>query len=69
MTEKVPFTLTNADRINPLWMRLEEYLNERLEAKRRQNDARADQAATDFLRGEIAQLKALIALGKPNATS
>jgi hypothetical protein len=68
MTEP-PFVLTQSERTSPLWGRLEEHLNKRLEAKRRQNDARVPQPDTDFLRGEIAQLKAFLALGKPSAGS
>jgi len=64
-----PFTLTHAERISPTWMRLEEYLTKRLADKRKQNDMRAPQQDTDFLRGEIAQLKAFLALGKPSAGS
>lgn len=64
-----PFVLTFAERNSPLWIRLHEYLTERLEVKRRANDNRAPQPETDFLRGEIAQLKAIRALGgKDEAT-
>lgn len=61
MSERL--VLTPSERTSPLWVKLETHFKGRLEDKRIANDAVKSQAETDFLRGEIAQIKALLALG------
>ncbi len=46
---------------NPLWMRLEKHLRERLAELRARNDADNDPVQTARLRGRIAELKDLLA--------
>jgi hypothetical protein len=51
-----------------LWKKVEEILNYRLDVYRRQNDAQLDERQTERLRGRIAELKDLLALGREDAT-
>jgi hypothetical protein len=63
------FTITPSEKTSPLWRRLEEHFTARLEAKRASNDSvDKTEAETNFTRGEIAQIKAFLALGKDVAT-
>lgn len=59
------FTLTAAEKSSPVWFKLKNYLERRLESARvRNDDARLSPDATAALRGEIKALKGLLALGK-----
>jgi len=58
------FRLTPSERMQPVWQKLEAYLNHRLERARRLNDQPHPEADTARLRGEIKALKGLIDLGK-----
>jgi hypothetical protein len=59
-----PFTLTEADKAQNLWLRLKVYFAARLELARiRNDDAMLTEQATAAIRGEIKTLKGLIALG------
>lgn len=61
MTE---FQLTDGERSHPLWCRLRAHLQDQLAALRlRNDDASMTEPATAALRGRIASLKAVIALG------
>lgn len=57
------FTLSDADRRNPLWLRLREYLETELKNKRGKNDGPLDPLETATIRGHIQFLKAIISLG------
>jgi hypothetical protein len=57
------FSLTSADKMSSLWMRLRAHLEDRLADARRRNDAALSDLDTAVLRGEIKSLKRLIALG------
>jgi hypothetical protein len=59
-----PFTLTAHDKASSLWLRLKAHLTERLSDARRRNDHDTlTEQQTAALRGEIRNLKRLIALG------
>lgn len=60
-----PFELSEAERNSPLWRRLEAHLNESLAQARAKNDVHQPENQTAETRGRIAELKRLIALGKP----
>lgn len=62
MTED--FNLTTAERMSPLWSKLEKYLHGRLEVCRRKNDADLTEGETARLRGRIQALKELLVLGE-----
>ena len=55
--------LERHERDHALWKKIEEILTYRLETYRKQNDAQLDERQTDRLRGRIAELKDLLALG------
>jgi hypothetical protein len=58
------FKLTPADRMSPLWRALHEHLTNRLATLRAQNDADATPEKTARLRGQIAEVKALLAMNE-----
>ncbi len=58
-----PFTLSEHDKAQGLWLRLREHLMDRLLDARVRNDAMQSDYETASLRGEIRTLKALIRLG------
>ena len=59
-----PFELTEGERHHPLWLGLRKHFADQLAAARLRNDDPAlDQHATAALRGRIAALKSIIALG------
>jgi hypothetical protein len=58
-----PFTLTEHDKAQGLWRRLEAHLEDRLADARKRNDAALTEPETASLRGEIRCLKRIIALG------
>lgn len=57
------FTLSFAERNSPAWHKIEQYLNHRLDQVRKKNDNPLSAEETATLRGEIAALKSLLALG------
>ncbi len=62
------FRLSRGDLNSPAWTRIEGHLKERLAEYRRQNDdptGALDDKATAALRGRIAMLKEILALGEP----
>jgi hypothetical protein len=60
----IDFELSDGERAHPLWARFKAHLLDRLaDARTRNDDASANEPATAMLRGRIACLKALIALG------
>lgn len=48
-----------------VWIKLREHLQDRLTAMRCQNDGELDPIATARLRGRIAAIKEILALGQP----
>lgn len=56
------FAITPAERRNPLWLALEAHLTDRLATLRSRNDADMAADKTAHLRGQIAEVKALLAL-------
>ena len=58
------FELTYAERVGPLWTRFTEHLTNQLDQARKMNDSAGNtEQATAALRGRIACLKGLVALG------
>lgn len=56
--------LTPQEKLSPVWLKLEQFLTERIEICRRKNDGDLDQFETTALRGEIKALKRILALGE-----
>lgn len=56
------FTLHPQDRTNPLWLRLEAHMQQKLAELREMNDSTVPLERTENWRGRIAQLKELLAL-------
>ena len=52
--------LTTAEKMNPLWLKLDAYLNDRLDSLRKQNDGDLDDGKTANLRGRIAEIKSFL---------
>ena len=63
MNELVEPLLSTNDRHSPLWLKLKRELEARLATLRAQNDGDKDERSTAMLRGRIAELKILLALG------
>lgn len=58
------FSLTDGERTHPLWLRMKEHFEYKLSILRKRNDnAKLTEAETAALRGEIAALRAIVALG------
>jgi hypothetical protein len=58
------FVLTPMDLASPLWGRIRQHLEARLDAARRRNDEDLSPADTALVRGEIKALKGLLSLGQ-----
>lgn len=58
-------TLTEEELNSPLWHKLTQHWEERLQRLREDNDKELDELKTAKLRGKIAAVKDDIALGKP----
>ena len=58
------FELSDGDKLNPLWIRLESYYTNRLAVLRAQNDGDLDAEQTGKVRGRIAEVKGFLALAK-----
>jgi len=56
--------LTPGDRLSPAWIKLQQYYAERLETLRSKNDNALTADETARLRGQIAEVKALLAFGE-----
>lgn len=61
------FELTAADKQSALWRDLEAHMTERLSALRLLNDGDKTPDETAKLRGQIAEVKAFLSLGKERA--
>ena len=60
---KPPMILTIEERRSPLWRKLAEHYESRLESLRNQNDGDRADVDTAKLRGRIAEVKLLLSLG------
>ena len=56
--------LTHDDRISPAWGKVRKHLESELDRLRRYNDRRHDIEETAWTRGQIEQIKAVLALGQ-----
>jgi hypothetical protein len=54
----------NIDTHSQTWISLKRYLNDRLQTLRMQNDAPKTFDETERLRGQIAEIKVMLSLGK-----
>jgi hypothetical protein len=61
---ELPFALTSSERNSALWLRLDRYWKDRLDRLRAQNDGDKSDIETANLRGRIAELKTIVALGR-----
>lgn len=59
-------TLSEFERHHAVWVKINKHLLDRMEILRSKNDGDLDQFETAKLRGRIAELKGLIALGEPS---
>ena len=57
--------LTQDDLKTPTWRRMRDHVETRIEILRQQNDRHQDAEKTASIRGAIAELKGLLALGNP----
>lgn len=64
MTERPDFRITEQERMTPLWKKLDAFLVHRLNSARERNDGNLDAVETAKLRGQIAEIKALLDLAK-----
>ncbi len=66
MTDRI--LLTESEKCGAVWCKVQEFLEQRLEMLRKENDADTDERATARRRGAINEVKTLMALGreKPN---
>jgi hypothetical protein len=53
--------LTEGDKLSAVWQKLEPYLNDRLDACRKQNDGDLSPEQTAKLRGRVAMLREILA--------
>jgi hypothetical protein len=56
--------LTDAEQVSPLWLKIKEHIEDRIEKHRASNDKTQSADATEKLRGRIAELKYLQTLAK-----
>lgn len=64
-----PFALTEAERNSPLWIRLTEHIEVKLQKLRLKNDQDADERTTAATRGEIRAYVGLLKLNKERPAS
>jgi len=57
-------TLANHEKNSPVWLKLKKHYDERLAELRAKNDSNITQEQTLHLRGQIAEVKYLLDLGK-----
>lgn len=60
---KLPMILTIEERRSPLWRKLAEHYESRLESLRNQNDGDRTDVDTAKLRGRISEVKLMLSLG------
>lgn len=58
------FGLTPLERAQPVWVKIEAWLKQRIEDQSRENEKDLDELKTARLRGEIKALRGLLALGE-----
>lgn len=64
VTPPPSFALTQIERGDPLWVKLKAYLLVRLDRARADLEKPLDEPATAHLRGQIAELRALLGLDR-----
>lgn len=64
MTPNPAFQLAESEKQSALWGRFSQHLEERLAYLRSENDREVSETKTAALRGQIAEIKRLIELGK-----
>jgi hypothetical protein len=57
--------ISEGDRLHPIWMRLTTHLETRIALLRIKNEGDVSETQTARIRGGIAELKAILALGIP----
>lgn len=57
--------LTESELNSPLWLKLKEHWEKRLQTLRAENDKSLNESDTTKLRGRIAEIKANIEIGNP----
>lgn len=62
MSERV--ILTEMEKASPVWSKVNQFLEQRLDMLRMENDTDADERTTARRRGAIAEVKTLIALSR-----
>jgi len=60
-----PFRLSEIESASAVWTRVSAHLKARLQLLREKNDTTLDPLETSRLRGQIAEIKNLLAAGKP----
>jgi hypothetical protein len=68
VAEKLEPLLNQLERQSAVWVKIERHLAARLEILRAKNDKDLDDRKTSALRGRIAEVKHLTALGNPAPT-
>lgn len=63
MADDTRFALTSADRLNPLWLRLKEHLENQLREAQAKLEGDQSETQTAHWRGRIKVLRGFIALG------
>ena len=64
MTTKVQFQLTDAEKASPMWARLKQRYNDRIEALHLELEQDIPEAKTALIRGQIKALREQLALDK-----
>ena len=64
MTAKVQFQLTDAEKASPMWARLKQRYNDRIEALHLELEQEIPEAKTALIRGQIRALREQLALDK-----
>lgn len=64
MSERKQFLLSSEERRAPVWLSLVEHLKTRLEDLRTRNDGDRSEVETAKIRGQIMEIKSLIALDR-----
>lgn len=64
MSAPLPVVFDAGDKQSGTWRKLTEHLNNRLARLRQENDINMDENLTAMKRGQIAEIKALLSLGR-----
>ena len=64
MTPALPMRITVQERQSPLWLKLQEHYAQRLRSLDQQNRGHLDPIQTQYVRGRIAEVEALLNLSQ-----